>query len=73
VATRVWMLCIRPCRPGGETTAPTHPPPIAWMGIAVLAVARDLWLGPAWSVLMMGLVFYWHIGLGFVLLVAQRL
>jgi hypothetical protein len=67
----VWMLCYGQA---ALATSAYAPAPIRWMGIAVLALACvTLWLGPAWSVLMMGLVFgLGHIGLGVVLLVAER-
>ena len=67
----VWMLCYAQ---GALATAAYAPAPIRWLGIAVLLLgALTLWLGPAWAVPMMGLVFgLGHGGLGAALLVAER-
>jgi hypothetical protein len=67
----VWMLCYGQ---GALATAAYAPRPICWLGAAFLALgALTLALGPDWSVLMMGLAFgLGHIGLGVVLLVAER-
>ena len=67
----VWMLCYAQ---GALATAAYAPAPIRWLGMTVLPLgAVTLWLGPDWSVLMMGLVFgLGHMGLGAVLLVAER-
>jgi hypothetical protein len=67
----IWMLCYGQ---GALATASYAPRPIRSLGIAALLLGSlTLWLGPAWSVLMMGLVFgLGHIGLGGVLLVAER-
>ena len=67
----VWMLCYGQA---ALATAAYAPAPIGWLGrIALLLGTVTLWLGPGWSVLMMGLVFgLGHIILGVVLLVAER-
>ena len=67
----IWMLCYGQ---GALATAAYAPAPIRSLGVAALAAgAVTLWLGPAWAVLMMGLVFgIGHIGLGVALLVAER-
>ncbi|HZY87953.1 MAG TPA: hypothetical protein VFE78_24170 [Gemmataceae bacterium] len=67
----VWMLCYGQ---GALATAAYAPPPIRWLGAAMLPLgALTLTLGPAWAVAMMGLVFgLGHVGLGVVLLVAER-
>lgn len=67
----VWMLCYGQ---GALATAAYAPAPIRWLGVAVLSFgALTLWLGPAWAVPMMGLVFgLGHVGLGVALLVAER-
>ena len=67
----VWMLCYSL---GALATAAYAPASIRWLGRCVLALgALTLWLGPAWSVPMMGLVFgLGHVGLGVVLLVDER-
>jgi len=67
----IWMLCYGQ---GALATAAYAPRPIRSLGVAALLLGGvTLWLGPAWSVLMMGLVFgLGHIGLGVVLLVAER-
>jgi hypothetical protein len=67
----VWMLCYGQ---GALATAAYAPSPIRWLGVTVLLLgALTLWLGPAWAVTMMGLVFgLGHIGLGAALLVAER-
>jgi hypothetical protein len=65
------MLCYGQ---GALATAAYAPPPIRWLGAAMLPLgALTLALGPAWAVAMMGLVFgLGHVGLGVVLLVAER-
>ncbi len=67
----VWMLCYGQA---ALATSAYAPAPIRWMGIAVLLLACvTLWLGQAWAVFMMGLVFgLGHIGLGVALLMAER-
>ena len=67
----VWMLCYGQ---GALATSTYAPSPIRWLGIAVLACGgMTLWLGPAWAVAMMGLVFgLGHVGLGAALLVLER-
>jgi hypothetical protein len=67
----VWMLCYGQ---GALATAAYAPSPIRWLGItALLMGGLTLWLGPAWAVPMMGLVFgAGHIGLGVALLLAER-
>jgi hypothetical protein len=67
----IWMLCYGQ---GALATAAYAPRPIRSLGVAALLLGGlTLWLGPARSVLMMGLVFgLGHIGLGGVLLVAER-
>jgi hypothetical protein len=67
----IWMLCYGQ---GALATAAYAPRPIRSLGVAALLLGGlTLWLGPTWSVLMMGLVFgLGHIGLGVVLLVAER-
>jgi hypothetical protein len=71
----VWMLCYGV---GALATVTYAPDPIRWLGVAVLVMAPvtlglGLWLGPAWSVVMMGVVFgLGHIGLGTALLIAER-
>lgn len=67
----VWMLCYGQ---GILATSAYAPVPIRRLGIAVLFLgALTLWLGPTWSVVMMGLVFgLGHIVLGAVLLAAER-
>lgn len=67
----LWMLCYGQ---GALATSTYAPNPIRWMGMGVLfAGAITLWLGPAFAVVMMGLVFgVGHIALGMVLFVAER-
>ena len=67
----VWMLCYGQ---GALATAAYAPASIRWLGCTTLLLgALTLWLGPAWATLMMGLVFgLGHIGLGVVLLMAER-
>jgi len=67
----VWMLCYGQ---GALATSAYAPSPIRWLGSMVLPLGcLTLWLGPAWAVLMMGLVFgLGHVGLGAALLVAER-
>jgi hypothetical protein len=67
----IWMLCYAQ---GALATAAYAPAPIRWLGLGVLCSAPiTLWLGPEWSILMMGLVFgLGHTGLGTILLVAER-
>jgi hypothetical protein len=67
----VWMLCYGQ---GALATVAYAPPAIRWLGVGVLLMgAVTLALGPGWSAVMMGLVFsLGHIGLGVVLLVAER-
>jgi hypothetical protein len=67
----VWMLCYAQ---GALATAAYAPVQIRWLGIAALCMGCvTLWLGPAWAVVMMGLVFgLGHIGLGAALLVIER-
>jgi hypothetical protein len=67
----VWMLCYGQ---GALATSAYAPPPIRWLGVAVLLLgALTLALGPGWAVPMMGLVFgLGHVVLGVVLLIAER-
>jgi len=67
----VWMLCYGQ---GALATAPYAPTPIRWLGALVLLLGGlTLWLGPAWAVVMMGLVFgLGHVVLGAALLAAER-
>ena len=67
----VWMLCYGQ---GALATSAYAPPPIRWLGTAVLPLgALTLALGPAWAAPMMGLVFgLGHLGLGLALLAAER-
>jgi hypothetical protein len=67
----VWMLCYGQ---GALATAAYAPTSIRWLGVAVLLMgALTLWLGTAWSVPLMGVVFgLGHIGLGAALLIAER-
>ncbi|HXG08780.1 MAG TPA: hypothetical protein VNK04_03240 [Gemmataceae bacterium] len=67
----VWMLCYGQ---GALATSAYAPAPIRRLGIVVLGLGGlTLWLGPAWSVVMMGLVFgLGHIALGAALLAAER-
>jgi hypothetical protein len=67
----VWMLCYGQ---GALATSAYAPSPIRWLGLAVLLLGcLTLWLGPAWAVPMMGLVFgLGHMGLGAILVVAER-
>ncbi len=67
----VWMLCYAQ---GALATAAYAPAPIRWLGMSVLAAGCvTLVLGPAWAVPLMGVVFgLGHIGLGVVLLLAER-
>jgi hypothetical protein len=67
----IWMLCYGQ---GALATSAYAPSPIRWLGLAVLLLGCvTLWLGPAWAVLLMGVVFgLGHIGLGAALLVAER-
>jgi len=67
----VWMLCYGQ---GALATAAYAPAPIRWLGVSVLLLGPvALVLGPAWAVLMMGVVFgLGHIALGVVLLMIER-
>jgi hypothetical protein len=67
----VWMLCYGQ---GALATSAYAPAPIRWLAILVLLMAGvTFWLGPAWAVVMMGLVFgLGHIGLGTALLIIER-
>ncbi len=67
----LWMLCYGQ---GALATAAYAPRSIRFLGVAALLLGGlTLWLGPDWSVVMMGLVFgLGHIGLGTALLVAER-
>jgi hypothetical protein len=67
----VWMLCYGQ---GALATAAYAPSPIRGLGVtALLMGGLTLWLGPAWAAPMMGLVFgIGHMGLGVVLLLAER-
>ena len=67
----LWMLCYGQ---GALATAAYAPSPIRWLGVTVLLLGSlTLWLGPAWSVPMMGLVFgLGHVGLGSALLAIER-
>jgi hypothetical protein len=67
----VWMLCYGQ---GALATSAYAPSSIRWLGVAVLLLGTlTLALGPAWSVVMMGLVFgLGHVGLGTALLIVER-
>jgi hypothetical protein len=67
----VWMLCYGQ---GALATSAYAPSPIRWLGVTALLLGGvTLWLGPAWAVLMMGLVFgVGHTGFGTALLVIER-
>jgi len=67
----VWMVCYGQ---GALATAAYAPAMIRWMGMVVLPLGGlTLWLGPAWAVPMMGLVFgLGHIALGVLLLLNER-
>lgn len=67
----VWMLCYAQ---GALATSAYAPAPIRWLGIAVLALSGvTLWMGPAYAILMMGVVFgLGHVALGVVLLWIER-
>jgi hypothetical protein len=67
----VWMLCYGQAALAMSAYAPA---PVRWLGIGMLLLACvTLWLGQAWAVLMMGLVFgLGHLALGVALLVAER-
>ncbi len=67
----VWMLCYGQ---GALATSAYAPPPIRWLGAAMLPLgALTLALGPGWGVAMMGLAFgVGHVGLGVGLLIAER-
>jgi hypothetical protein len=67
----VWMLCYGQ---GALATSAYAPPPIRWLGLLMLATgALTLALGPAAAVAMMGVAFgLGHVGLGVVLLIAER-
>lgn len=66
-----WMLCYGQ---GALATAAYAPAPIRWLGVTgLLAGGATLALGPAWAVLMMGLVFgLGHMVLGGWLLSIER-
>src|SRR5262249_49198541 len=67
----IWMLCSGQAALATSAYAPTS---IRWLGVAVLLMGSlTLLLGPAWAVLMMGVVFgLGHIGLGTILLISER-
>jgi hypothetical protein len=67
----VWMLCYGQ---GALATSAYAPPPIRWLGVAMLGGgALTLALGPGAAVTMMGLVFgLGHVGAGLALLDAER-
>ena len=67
----VWMLCYGQ---GALATSAYAPRSIGWMGAAFLGLgALTLWLGDAWAVPMMGLVFgLGHVALGVFLLIQER-
>ncbi len=67
----VWMLCYGQ---GALATRAYAPRCIRLLGTAMLPLgALTLYLGPHWSILMMGLVFgLGHVGLGTLLLLAER-
>src|SRR5690349_16721142 len=51
----VWMLCYGQ---GALATSAYAPPPIRWLGVAMLPLGGlTLAMGPGWGVAMMGLVF----------------
>ena len=67
----VWMMCYGQ---GALATAAYAPRSIRWLGMAFLPLGGlTLWLGPAWAVPMMGLVFgLGHVILGVLLLILER-
>jgi hypothetical protein len=67
----IWMLCYGQ---GALATSAYAPAPIRSLGwFALVMGGSSLWLGPAWSMLMMGLMFGGgHLALGAVLLAAER-
>jgi hypothetical protein len=70
----VWMLCYGQ---GALATSTYAPSPIRWLGVTALVAGCVtlvlVALSPVWAILMMGLVFgVGHVGLGAVLLVAER-
>jgi len=67
----VWMMCYGM---GALATSAYAPASVRWLGGAFLPLgALTLWLGPAWAVPMMGLVFgLGHVGLGVFLLIRER-
>ena len=67
----IWMLCYG-C--GALATSTYAPPVVFQMGVAfMLSGALTLWLGPAWSTTMMGVVFgAGHLALGAGLLASRR-
>ncbi len=67
----IWMLCYG-C--GALSTSTYAPPVVFQMGVCFMVCgAITLWLGPAWSIAMMGLVFGGgHLALGAGLLATRR-
>jgi hypothetical protein len=67
----VWMLCYGQ---GSLATSAYAPPPIRWLGIAILGLgALTLALGTEWSTLLMAITFGGgHLALGFALLSEER-
>jgi hypothetical protein len=67
----VWMLCYGQ---GALATAAYAPAPIRALGVTALILGGvALWLGPAWAVVMMAVMFgLGHIVLGTALLIAER-
>ena len=67
----VWMLCYGQ---GALATYAYAPTPIRWLGCGLLLLGGvALFLGPGWSVPMMGIGFgLGHIALGSALLIAER-
>jgi hypothetical protein len=67
----IWMLCYGQ---GALATSSYAPACIGWLGLGMLLLGgMSLWLGPEWSILMMGLGFgVGHLGLGIALLIAER-
>ncbi len=67
----VWMLCYGQ---GSLGTSAYAPPPIRWLGIAMLGLgALTLALGAEWSTLLMAIAFGGgHLALGFALLSEER-
>jgi hypothetical protein len=67
----IWMLCYGQ---GALATSTYAPASIRGLGLAMIMFGGPaLWLGPAWAIVLMGIVFgLGHVGVGVALLVAER-